>query len=384
MPATRHICHCPETSYGMLPLIIYQEAANGNSEKVLQWLNEGGNINATDMNYRTLVHIACEGNYVHFLKELLKFPDVHLNQGTTLSRNLHGKGNTPLSLAVTKNHVECVEALISSPSKCKIDLINKTLSTGHAIGVALGRNNWKMIEILLKAGLALSMDEATAIFEAAAKSCEEDVVKIIIDRAFPLHSGVINNIVFTILYNNDLWNYVGAEKVFKQCFKNNNYYCFRVLKVAMEKRDFCMVENTLKLLIPNVEININIAKAVLGKGMIEVEESLTQGKLEEGVIYGALFTAAIVGTTDDIAEKLFSLKESYPEDFLKYALLLAALFNRAELLPLLLKDDSFSFSTLSHALRLSEFSKGVGTSLIKRALERISRKTIPLTKDDTE
>lgn len=368
----------------MLPMVIYQEAVNGNTEKVLEWLNEGGNINATDMNYKTLVHIACEGNYVHFLKELLKFPEVHLNQGTSLSRKPHGKGNTPLSLAVMKNHVDCVEALISSPSKCKIDLVNKTLSTGHAISVALGRNNWKMIETLLKAGLALNKDEASGIFEAAAKACEADLVKIIIDREFPLHLGNINNIVFIILYNNDLWNYVGAEKVFKQCFRNNNYWCFRVLVVAMEKRDFVMLEDTLKLLIPDVEININIAKAVLGKELIEVEESLTQGKLEEGVIYGALFTAAIGGTTDAIAWKLFSLKESYPEDFLKYTLLLAALFNRAELLPLLLKDDSLSFSTLSQALRISELTRGVGTSLIERALERISRKTIPLTKDDPE
>ncbi|XP_068220619.1 uncharacterized protein [Palaemon carinicauda] len=384
MSPSKHACNCPQTSQGTLPSIIYFEALKGNSEKVLEWLKDGGDINAAEMNFKTLVHIACEKNYIHLLKELLKFPEVHINHGNTLSSKNRGKGMTPLSLAMDYNHVECVKALLSSPSKCKIDLVKITASTGQAIRNALNRNNWKMIEILLNAGLTLIKADSTAIFQAAAKALEEDIVKIIIDREFPLYTESIDNLVFVKLYVHDLWNTVGAEKVFKQCFLNNNYWCFRVLQIAMDTNDFNMVENTLKLLIPNVKININIAKSILEKDLAGVEKLSNQENLEDGIIFGAIFIIAISGATDDIAEKLFSLKESYPKDFLKYVLQMASLFNRTELLPLLLKEDSFSYSTLSHALHISNAIKGLGSNLIERALKRKTMELIPLPNDDTE
>ncbi|XP_068220276.1 uncharacterized protein [Palaemon carinicauda] len=376
-------CHCPETSYGMLPVLILTEAVKGNSEKVMEWLKNGGDINATEMGFKTLVHIACEGNYIHLLKELLKFPGVHINQGTILASKARGKGMTPFSLAMERNHVECVEALLSTPSQCKIDLVKKTVSTENAIRVALSRHNWKLIEILLNAGLVLGKEEATSVLDGATRALVVDVIKIIIDRDFPLLISNINSRVFTILYYYDLWYTVGAEKLFKQCFRNKNYWCFRVLPVAMDKKDFNMLEYTLKLLIPNVKININIAKAIIGKEFDEVEKALNEEDIEDGVIFGAIFIAAISGTTDDIAEELFSLKESYPEDFLKYVLLMASLFNRSELFPLLLKEDSFTYSTLAHALFISETVKGCDKKLIESALKIKSEDTILPAREDT-
>lgn len=108
-------CDCPEP-LPKLPAELCNAAVRGNVDQVIQWLSEGGDVNSSyGYGGWTLLGAACSGGHTALVEELLKYSDLHLNVCS-----MH---DIALNWALEGGHYDCVELLLATTLKCRLDII---------------------------------------------------------------------------------------------------------------------------------------------------------------------------------------------------------------------------------------------------------------------
>ncbi|WP_300721395.1 ankyrin repeat domain-containing protein, partial [uncultured Brachyspira sp.] len=120
---------------------LYLAVKDKNTEMVESLLSQQKNINinAIDINMKTLLHLAIEKNNMEMVQLLLSQPGIDINAEDS-------RGYTPLHLAIEKNNREMVQLLLSQPG---ID-INAEDSRGYTpLHLAVDEKNMEIAQLLL-------------------------------------------------------------------------------------------------------------------------------------------------------------------------------------------------------------------------------------------
>ena len=129
-----------------------KEIRKGNLKAVETLLETNINVNKTDNDGLTPLHIAVANNHLKIVEKLLK-------KGADPNIKTSGNENTPLHFAAEANNLEMLELLVKNPHnkslKGKINAVNKygwTVLHSAASGIIDTREDWKIIKWLLEKG----------------------------------------------------------------------------------------------------------------------------------------------------------------------------------------------------------------------------------------
>jgi ankyrin repeat protein len=157
------------TSTGRFPEIDFiNDANNGDNKNVIEFIQNGGNVNCTGLRGISALVAAMGGNQIDTLRILL-------NNGAAIEGLA-----TAFCLAVSKGCTEIVKELISRG----ID-VNTPDDSNYSIPLwrAIERNNIKMVEILLKAGAEIPKKGSThGYLLKDSKVINIEIYQILVDR----------------------------------------------------------------------------------------------------------------------------------------------------------------------------------------------------------
>ncbi|XP_026728471.1 transient receptor potential channel pyrexia-like [Trichoplusia ni] len=129
---------------------LYKAIKNGHVECVKQILNEGATLKITLPGNVNILHAAADYGHLEVLRVLLEFDEVVTDSLINALTEPDTRGFGPIHYAVTNNHAECVELLLSK----KADIRLRTTSVPHRsstpLHLAAVKNHVDIAKIILK------------------------------------------------------------------------------------------------------------------------------------------------------------------------------------------------------------------------------------------
>lgn len=122
---------------GQTPLIV--AAINGKGDVVRYFIGSGAKINARDAGYYTALHWAAFYNHTHLMDDLC-------NAGAQINA-VQNSDSTPLSLAVTRGHINAVRLLLKRQADPNI-----ASNHGKPLAIAQSRKSQEMVALLRQFG----------------------------------------------------------------------------------------------------------------------------------------------------------------------------------------------------------------------------------------
>ncbi|KLL03283.1 MAG: ankyrin repeat protein [Mycoplasmataceae bacterium CE_OT135] len=136
---------------------LHYAVSNENWEAIEVLLQNKANPDIQDVNGFTPLHLAAANSHRQIVKKLLKHK---ANPNFT-----DNKGNTPLHFAAEQNNLETLKLLVNNPwgkQKGNIDAVNKynwSVLHGAALGIINEKEDWGIIEWLLKQGVDVNVED---------------------------------------------------------------------------------------------------------------------------------------------------------------------------------------------------------------------------------
>ncbi|XP_066976750.1 uncharacterized protein [Macrobrachium rosenbergii] len=348
---------CPLPSYGMLPSKISDHAAAGRVKEVFDWIENGGDINASDDMGQTLLHIACQEQREEILRKLLEHPSIHFNPA--MNPKL---GQTPIGIAASLESTRILEILLSSAKSQKCILSHSFLTEKaqknvrtSAIIAATQNHKWEAVRLLLHHYEDMTEWEAFHVFIKSVEGYQYDIAETVILGRFPFREQDFSACVQDVYYNKK-WKLL--EAIFAKNVRQDNDSCLKVFHPMFVRRDWENVEKYLRLLNGEATIRSDLVENVCERNKVEVANILEKGPDDKEVTTGALLAACVGGTSEEIAELLLRQEEVVPfaDRTLDNAFLLAAMFHSIEFIQSLLLVRRFSLKTLLRSLRACKSS----------------------------
>ncbi|XP_068229309.1 uncharacterized protein [Palaemon carinicauda] len=366
---------CPPPLKGMLPSMISSHAINGRVKEVFDWIANGGNINASDGNCHTLLHIACQHQQAELLKKLLEHPDIHFNP-----RILPKMGLTPIGIAACFEDTKILEILLdcAKSEKCVLSHTflmekgQKNIRTSAIIGA--GQNQrWKAVRLLLEHYRDIKEGEAFSIFTNAIEDYQFDIAETIISGKFPFRDKDFSTHAHDV-YQRKQWTLLDA--IFRKCIRHNNDSCLKVFYSMYVSEDWENMEKCLCLLNGRVKIHSELLEHLMDEDHSQAERILATVRDRKEVVTGTLLAACICGTSEELADVLLNQNGVYySNQTLDWALLLASMFYNVEFMQTLLLIKTFSFKILVRSHRASKYSEITeATELIGKIIDERVKK----------
>ncbi|XP_064120954.1 uncharacterized protein LOC135225596 [Macrobrachium nipponense] len=345
---------CPLPTYGMLPSKISDYAAAGRVKDVFEWIERGGDINASDDMGQTLLHVACQEQQEEVLKKLLEHPGIHFNP--TMNPKM---GLTPVGIAASLDSTRILEILLSCAKSQKCVLSHSFLTEKgqknvrtSTIIAATQNHKWEAVRLLLQHYEDMTEWEAFHVFGKSLEGYQYDIAETVILGHFPFREQDFSPCVQDLYYNKR-WSLL--EATFSKNVRQDNDSCLRVFHPMFVRRDWANVEKYLRLL--NGEATVlrsDLVENVCERNKVEVARILETYRDDEGVATGALLAACVGGTSEEIAELLLRQEEGsvpFSDRTLDNAFLLASMFHSIEFIQSLLLVRRFSLKMLLRTLR---------------------------------
>lgn len=265
-------CKCPEPRKNTLPEEVWEYAIAGDDQRVRAWLYSGGDVNAATDIGDTLLSTAASNGQFSVLKEILRFPTLHLN-------TYHSLGGidcyTPLWLAAENGSLECVNALLQTKLACRIDLIASKRTELSALMAATDKGNWAIVKIILNAHQNLNRKNVNYILPRAAEEMEWDTVLNVISKCTQLEADTLNPLL-NKAYELDEWLVVCAilDKRFR--YKNESFN--RIFSKTVKTRNWERVIHLMKMMQVPLTFDMTLVTAALSEQENEVEKLLEENK----------------------------------------------------------------------------------------------------------
>ncbi|KAK7080641.1 hypothetical protein SK128_003347 [Halocaridina rubra] len=365
-----HHFSCPPPPMGQINFETIQAARLGKLEKIRSYLLEGGDVNSADASGCTMIFAACQQGRIDVLEELLKQPNIHLN--------VRHMGITPLTIAAIHGHETCIKALLASNLQCRVNLhiqsAVKNNIMSSVLGAAAVSKNWKIFSILLER--INEIVDFDTIFVNVLHADQWYIMQDILKKNLSWE-GAIYYKILKESYLRELWDIV--DEIFRKAILHENYSVLNILKDMYSRRDWKRLESLLQILCESVKIDVGFSEALQSKRNQEVERLIKQRKVDKGTMCGGLFVATLSGTSENVAELfLKKMNDDYSEEALKFALILATMYNRMEFVPLLIHKGRFSYKTLGVARSMADnFESMESVKLLKLAFSNKAYKLFP-------
>ncbi|XP_068236097.1 uncharacterized protein [Palaemon carinicauda] len=338
-------CKCPEPERSLLPEEILEAAKYADTGKVIAWLGQGNLVNVASERGETLISTAAENGWSSLLKELLKFPYIHLNTYHTIEG---GGSYTPLWLASANGHLDCVRDLAKSNLQCRIDLIGSKLQDLSAIMIAAERGHWDVVSEFLEIRDTLSPEEANYIFPRAAKQKRWRTGLRALAYCNYFDLDILRQFSDQAMEEGE-WDVLIA--IFKVNFRHKNESINRALSKAVKEGEWDKVALLMKVMPIPASYNKQFVEAALNELDEGVSGLLREKPLDLATHNGNLMVIAAGGTNDNIAGIFYNCI-TYSQYAVENALYLSAMNGRLEFLQQMFAGKpryKFTYHTISRA-----------------------------------
>lgn len=360
-------CKCPEPRKNTLPEEVWEYAIAGDDQRVRAWLYSGGDVNAATDIGDTLLSTAASNRQFSVLKEILRFPTLHLN-------TYHSLGGidsyTPLWLAAENGSLECVNALLQTKLACRIDLIASKGTEISALMAATDKGNWAIVKIILNAHQNLNRKNVNYILPRAAEEMEWDTVLNVISKCTQLEADTLNPLL-NKAYELDEWLVVCAilDKRFR--YKNESFN--RIFSKTVKTRNWERVIHLMKMMQVPLTFDMTLVTAALSEQENEVEKLLEENKYEDETANGSLIVIAAGGTSDKVVRLLYD-NRYFSSVAQEHALFLSSLNGHLEFLQYMFARKTrhkFSYHSLCRAQRVASEAGHLNTDkLLVKLLDK--------------
>ncbi|XP_068200964.1 uncharacterized protein [Palaemon carinicauda] len=319
---------CEDSEHCQLPEEMLAAVSECNTEKLLDHLKKGFDINA-QFNGETLLWRACSVGQTEVLSMLLESPDVHLN--------IVFDGKTPLARASSSGYIECVRMILNAQLKCRVRL----------------DSGWKAITKIIKEDLPLNQDSLVWILQWAGYCGQWEVVLLIIQAKTYLPGEILYRVLLKAV-SEDRWDVVSETA--KRKFSNKVDIMDEILFLCVKYRKWDTAEDILQAIDGSLKLHVTLVEAALNCLEDQVRLLLTERRCEESTLNGCLLAVAAGGTNEEIARLITGVRGVYTSTSYSNALVLASMGQNSEMFSALLSspETDYSFHDLCRAHKALE------------------------------
>lgn len=147
MAKQRDFINC-QNDEGETPL--FKAIINGHLECLQALLSEGASIKVTLPGDANVLHIAAEHGQFEILQELLAYDEDVTNILINALTDSNRRGFGPIHFAVSKNHIDCVELLITKNADLRLRTTSNPHKSSTSLHIAAVKNYVEIAKLILK------------------------------------------------------------------------------------------------------------------------------------------------------------------------------------------------------------------------------------------